>query len=180
MKNKISRWELGGVVVVFISGSLLHFAYEWSGGWPPIALVAAVNESIWEHLKLAFWPAVIWGSAGVLICKADVKAYWSIKGWTLLIPPFVIVGLFAAYTSVLGHNELFLDISIFLIAVAAGQATTAYLLSGEHKRSGGRRIGLLLLAAQLFAYSSLTYFPPHLPLFEDSRTGEWGLPSPRH
>jgi hypothetical protein len=35
---------------------LLHFAFGWSGRWLPLALVAPVNESVWEHLKMAYWP----------------------------------------------------------------------------------------------------------------------------
>ena len=52
----IVSWELASAAFMVLAGSGLHFAFDWSAGWPPLALIAAVNESIWEHLKLAFWP----------------------------------------------------------------------------------------------------------------------------
>ena len=41
-----------------VAGTLLHFVYEWFGGnvW---AVIGAVNESTWEHLKLLFFPVGI-------------------------------------------------------------------------------------------------------------------------
>ena len=41
-------------------GGALHFVLDLSGGWRPLALIAAVNESTWEHLKIGFWPALIY------------------------------------------------------------------------------------------------------------------------
>jgi hypothetical protein len=54
MKNSILKWEIIGIVFIVLAGGLLHFVFEWSGSWRPLAIIAAVNESTWEHLKLAF------------------------------------------------------------------------------------------------------------------------------
>ncbi len=59
-KSEFFRWEMWGILFIVLLGSLLHFTFELSGGWRPLAIVSAVNESVWEHLKLAFWPAVFW------------------------------------------------------------------------------------------------------------------------
>ena len=61
-RKRALAWELAGVPFIFCIGALLHFVYEWAGAWWPLALVAAVNESVWEHLKLAFWPSVIYAA----------------------------------------------------------------------------------------------------------------------
>lgn len=50
--------SLVSAIVVIAVGSLLHFAWEWSGRSAVVAVFAATNESTWEHLKLAFWPAL--------------------------------------------------------------------------------------------------------------------------
>lgn len=57
--KSVFRWELGGIIFIVVLGSLLHFVYGLSGYWHPIGIIAAVNESVWEHLKLGFWPTVI-------------------------------------------------------------------------------------------------------------------------
>lgn len=59
-KAEIFRWEIAGAVLISLAGSLFHFVFEFFNKWPPLALIAAVNESTWEHLKLAFWPALVY------------------------------------------------------------------------------------------------------------------------
>ena len=47
---------IAGILCVSILGTLLHFTYRWSGRNPLIGLIAPVNESVWEHMKLLFFP----------------------------------------------------------------------------------------------------------------------------
>ncbi len=57
--RSILVYELIGMVFIIILGSILHFTFEWSGSQPIVGAFSAVNESVWEHLKLAFWPALL-------------------------------------------------------------------------------------------------------------------------
>jgi hypothetical protein len=58
VNNKsVLLFELVGIVFIIFLGSALHFTFEWSGNQPAVGIFSAVNESVWEHLKLAFWPA---------------------------------------------------------------------------------------------------------------------------
>lgn len=45
-KKSILRWELGGIIFIVALGTVLHFAFEWSGRAVLIAPIAAVNESV--------------------------------------------------------------------------------------------------------------------------------------
>ena len=45
-----------------LAGTALHFAYDWCLS-PLVGLFAPVNESVWEHLKLLFWPFLAAGFA---------------------------------------------------------------------------------------------------------------------
>ena len=58
-KNLILRYELFGMLFVSILGGLLHFTFELSGFNPIVGTFSAVNESVWEHLKLGFWPILL-------------------------------------------------------------------------------------------------------------------------
>jgi hypothetical protein len=53
-------FELVGMVFIILLGSMLHFTFEWSGNQPIVGVFSAVNESVWEHLKIAFWPALLY------------------------------------------------------------------------------------------------------------------------
>ena len=49
-----------GIIFISLIGTLLHFMYEWSGHNKVVSLFAAVNESTWEHIKIALTPTFIW------------------------------------------------------------------------------------------------------------------------
>ena len=56
MGKRLFYWELAGALFTAAMGTLLHFVYDWSGGWGAAAAFSAVNESTWEHMKLLFFP----------------------------------------------------------------------------------------------------------------------------
>ena len=52
----ISLWV---IFPLGILGSLLHFLFDWTGHNKFIGVIAAVNESYWEHIKIAVWPVLL-------------------------------------------------------------------------------------------------------------------------
>ena len=177
--RRLFRLEMIGAVYMIVFGSALHFAFGWSGGWRPLALVAAVNESIWEHLKLAFWPGVLWGAVMRLPAGVSRTDALAAKGVGLLVAAALIVAIFTSYTAILGRNLLPLDIGTFVVAILVGQGLCASLLTrGMRWRHAILRPGLALLALQLVAYSLFTFFPPDHWLFIEARSGVRGIPAP--
>ena len=67
MKRELRRWEIVGFIATGLFGTLLHFVYEWSGGNRVIAAFSAINESTWEHMKLLFFPALLFTAVPVFI-----------------------------------------------------------------------------------------------------------------
>lgn len=170
------RIELAGAVVMIVLGSALHFVFDLFGGWRPLALFAAVNESIWEHLKLAFWPGVLWAAVMPLPEGLARREVFAAKGVSLLVTAVLIVAIFKGYTVILGRNLLVLDISTFALAIVAGQLLSAALLAAR----GRWRRALLgpgpgLLALQLAAYCLFTYVPPDHWLFIEAGSGNRGI-----
>ena len=56
-----------GILFISLLGCILHSVYDLSGKLIIIGLIAPINESIWEHLKLAFFPTIICGGF-ILFC----------------------------------------------------------------------------------------------------------------
>ncbi len=177
ISHRVLRTEMTGAAFMVFVGSALHFAFGWSGGYKPLALIAAVNESVWEHLKLAFWPGLAWT---ILVApRLDIPSLQllSIKGFTVLITAILIVGIFTSYTEILGQNLLPLDIGTFVLAIVAGQVLSVWIISAPNNiRQSFLLPGLVLLALQLVAYTTFTYFPPDHWLFIDPRNGLAGIP----
>jgi hypothetical protein len=172
--SEVVKWRsFASAIVVIAAGSLLHFAWEWSGRSLVVAVFAATNESTWEHLKLAFWPALA-------LTPIQRTIYGSFPGWLpatairCLLPSFVIVGLFYGYTALLANHYLAADLLIFAFAIFAGEFFGHAVLT--HEFDSTSRIGafgLVILATVLFA--TLTFTPPDCFLFHEppySTSGE--------
>ena len=54
-------WQIVETVLIILLGVILHFLYDWAGKNKFVATFSAVNESTWEHLKLAFFPVLLFG-----------------------------------------------------------------------------------------------------------------------
>ena len=67
--SKLLKIELIVTILELILGTLLHFIYEWSGNNAIIASFSAVNESVWEHLKISFLSYANIRINRVLFCK---------------------------------------------------------------------------------------------------------------
>lgn len=58
--KKLKLATVIGIIFVLITGSLAHFVYEWSGNNALAGLFTPVNESVWEHMKLVFFPMLLY------------------------------------------------------------------------------------------------------------------------
>lgn len=180
MNRQIIGWEVAGIVFVLLVGSLLHFAFELSGFWKPVALVASVNESTWEHLKMVFWPGLFFFLAQYYFLKDTPCAdrFWCAKAVCLLLMPLIIaIGWYAA-VGLLGENDLGVNLALFICAVIIGQLASYAILSGKTTRMISQKRSIIMVLLLAFAFATLTYIPPRIFLFEHmdlENTGQYGI-----
>ena len=91
---KIKTWQIITVIICFILGILLHFTYEWSGENILIGIFSAVNESTWEHLKLALYPMVIMAIIGYFIIGDRSENYWFAQTLGIITALIFIISFF--------------------------------------------------------------------------------------
>ena len=175
MKKSILRWELGGIAFIVVLGSLLHFAFEWSGGAIPVASIAAVNESVWEHLKLGFWPALVYAALEYSRFGKSANNFHFAKTIGIYLIPITIVVLFYAYTAILGHDLLIADIAIFVVAIIVGQLVSYRLLTASPLSARLNRFAPIALAVLGILFVLFTFYPPQVPLFRDPISGGYGI-----
>jgi hypothetical protein len=175
MKRRVLRWEIGGIFFIVALGTVLHFVFEWSGRWIPIAPIAAVNESVWEHLKLGFWPALVYAALEYSRFGKSANNFHFAKTIGIYLIPITIVVLFYAYTAILGHGLLIVDIAIFVVAVIVGQLVSYKLLIASPLPKRLNRFAPIALVVLGILFVLFTFYPPHLSLFRDSVTGGYGI-----
>ncbi len=174
MDKKILRLEILGAVLSIVFGSALHFVYQWSGFYKPVALIAAVNESTWEHLKLGFWPILIWAIYEFAVFGKKYKNFIFAKALAILVFIFGVPLIFYGYTAILGKNFLIFDISTFAVSVVLGYFV-GYKILTVKKDLGIKSFGILVILIALAAFLSFSFFPPHNFLFKDPVTGGYGI-----
>ena len=90
---KVYHWI--GIVVVCIASVPLHFLYDWVGELSIVGMFTPINESIWEHLKLVFWPLLLWWGAGYLIFRnkkdLSLEKWFTAGGMSIFISMIFIV-----------------------------------------------------------------------------------------
>ena len=118
--KKWRTWEVLGLLFVLAAGNLLHFVYDWTGQSPVVGALAAVNESVWEHMKLLTTPWVLWSIAELVAVGRSGLPVTAARAAGLLAGLAAIPMLFYTYRGVLGRDLMWMDIAIFQIAVLLG------------------------------------------------------------
>ena len=93
--------ELIGMVFIIILGSVLHFTFGWSSSQPVVGVFSAVNESVWEHLKLAFWPSLLFMLIEYVSLKKMVNNFALAKTIGVYLMVFIIPIVFYSYLSLI-------------------------------------------------------------------------------
>lgn len=170
MQNKNRIIYITGYIAVTILGTLLHFVYEWSGSNMIVGLFSATNESTWEHMKLAFYPMLIFSIVFmILYMKQPRHGKMTSPGCvaanlaeSTLLATWLIPVMFYTYSGILGFNTAFVDIAIFFISVLLG---FIHLWKLQSRDDCGCYGFLIIAVAQLIAFWVFTNEPPALELF---------------
>lgn len=175
MKRSASFWSFLGFVFVSVTGTLLHFVYDWLGGSAIVGVFSAVNESIWEHMKLLYVPLMIFAVFESRRVADDVDNFWCIKLLTTVAGLLVIPALYYTYTGALGVSADWFNITIFFLATALVFWLEAHLVRSDFvcRLPSTAAIGALVGIGTLFAL--YTFLPPHIPLFRDPLDGTYGI-----
>lgn len=176
MRKRLLLWEAAGFFFVAAAGTLLHFLYDWSGGSAFAAVLSGVNESTWEHMKLLFVPAFLFTAAQVCVLGQRYANILAVRAITILIGLTLIPVLFYTYTGVLGYSVSWANISIFYVSVLTMFFLDFCLLrKGRWVAPWQQLLGLLVLWALAFLFVWCTFQPPHLGLWQDPVTGNFGI-----
>ena len=161
----IWKYELLGMVFISMLGGLLHFTFEMSGFNPVVGVFSAVNESVWEHLKLGFWPALLYMLIEYRQIKKLTNNFFVAKTvvpYTIIV---VITAIFYSYTSITGESIFLIDITSFFVAVVIGQYLSYKLLTRKKLAQWTQTVALALFILLAILFTVFTFYPPALPPF---------------
>ena len=173
-KRAVLLWQAAGFAAACLGGVLLHFLYEWTGRSPLAAPFSGVNESTFEHMKLLFWPMLLFALfQGLFWSKRG--DYWWVKLQGTLLGVFLIPFLFYLYNGAVAPSPDWLNISFFFISAAAAYIFETRLFLLKEGRYPEKKYALALLFLLALVFALLTFYPPKIGLFKDPLTGGYGL-----
>ena len=174
MKKSIGLWGLCGFAVVSFLGTLLHFLYDLSGESLWIAPFSGVNESTWEHMKLLFWPMLLFGVIQSIFFK-NREDFWCVKLRGILLGLSAIPILFYTYNGAIGKSPDWVNISIFFISAAVVYIYETRRLRGGELSCRRPWLSFAVVCAIGLLFALFTFKTPEQGIFRDPITGGYGI-----
>lgn len=167
MNKKLLYYTIAGFLFVSIFGTLLHFVYEWTGENFIVGFFAPINESIWEHIKLLFFPMWIYGLFMIQRLKSQYPCISYAYSLAVPVGCLLIPVLFYTYTGIIGYHIGAVDIAIFFISAFAA-FYIVYKLTIHCGTKPFERLLMALNVILLLSFIVFTYSPLPIPLFQTS------------
>lgn len=168
-------WQVAGFVFTAVLGTLLHFLFDWSGQKSVVGLFSPVNESIWEHMKLLYYPMLLFALIEYRFWGKDEDSFWCVKLTGILFGLGLIPVLYYTYTGILGVSADWFNVTIFFIAAGAVFWLETKLFQKQFPCPVPAVAAFVLICLIAAVFTVLTFAPPHIPLFRDPLTGTYGF-----
>lgn len=153
-------------VIAAAAGFALHFLFSALPN-AVTALFSPVRESVWEHLKLLFWPTLV---ASFILAPRSEKPQrlWAAFFCALLAMPLFLTGIYYLLLTGFGVSSLPLDIGLYFLTMFLGFALAYFLYNKCRPEKIG---GILLLFVLLYAVCLIlfSYAAPPLEIFSSRR-----------
>ncbi|MBE6124065.1 MAG: hypothetical protein E7184_00785 [Erysipelotrichaceae bacterium] len=169
MENKIERDLYISIPLMFLLGVIFHFVFEWFSQLAFIAPFFPVNESIWEHTKLAFLPLIMFYL--IYYYAYRNKYFINKESWFTSLLVSVIVSIttmivfYYTYSGIIGKDYTLVNIFSLLLSLFVGQISAKYFYK---KKTSIPLVCSLSSLMILFAfYIWMTFDPFEIALFFD-------------
>lgn len=174
MKLSLKKWQVIGFIFTGIAGVLLHFLYDLTGGSVLVAPFSAVNESIFEHMKLLFFPMFVFALVQSRYMEEKRQAFWCVKLVGILSGVVLIPVLYYTLNGAFGTMPDWTNIAIFFITAAISYILETWLFSQKNKKCKSSENAFLALCLIAVIFATLTFSPLQFPLFQDPVSGGYG------
>ncbi len=154
-------WLVWGITALIGTG--WHFLYDWLP-FQLVGMVAPVNESVWEHLKLLFWPFLL--ACPFLVQRGrNAQRAWGACFAAMLLMPALLLGIYYPLRAGFGVQTEMMPIVLYYLVLAAGFWIT-HRLSGVAAME--RWAGVLLMAVGFYVACLIVFSvaAPPLPIFQ--------------
>lgn len=171
--NKI-KLKILGTIIAFVLTFILHNLYT---NIPNIitSIIAPVNESIWEHMKLLFTSILISGVIQKLIVKykkLDINNV-CISNFTGAITSIIIFLIVYLPIYNLIGKDFTITIIIMLLSIIIAEYISYLIMNKKDLKMENHAILFVIIVYIIFFI--LTIYPPRNSLFIDPTNNKYGI-----
>ncbi len=177
MNDVLNFWL--SIITISIIGTLAHFLYEWSHHNRILGLFTAVNESTWEHIKIAITPSLLWAIYDGF-SYGYFPNYFCAKLLSLIILVIFIPCVFYTYQRISSKPVVFVDIATFYVAIILSQLTFYGIINISPMPYFIQFLSCIGLFIFFGCYMTLTLAPVKSIIFKDPITGKYGFRAHTH
>ena len=157
-------------VILGTAASVCHSIYNFTGEKFIVGLFTPVNESVWEHQKLMFFPFLVWW----IIMYFRKKEAWEMSmntwivssGVSLVIAPVSVVLLHYGYTSGWGRESVFFDIALVFVCYFIALCVAFHFMKHSKPNKLAAILCSIIIVGIGITFIIFTGNPPQLPIFE--------------
>ena len=170
--KKINKLFYFSSFIIFGLSILSHFAYKWSGFNNFLGAFVPTNESIFQHVKMYFYPTVLYYFITFLLFSSkyeiDAKRYFIPPLITMILTTFIVVGNYYVFRNGFNIDSMIIDISLLFIGLLLSSFLCKHVYNMKKVMRFSGYASLLLIFALAV---TMTYFqinPRHVDFFYDN------------
>lgn len=170
----LKNLKILGVIIAFILCFFFHFLYEEFPSFIT-SIIAPVNESIFEHMKILFSSILISGVIQKIIVKIKHLPYKNICISNVIVAflsIFIFLIMFLPIYILIGKN-LPITIILMFITIVISEIISVKIIRMKDLRLENAAILLTIIIYVIFGI--FTYNPPKNELFKDPLDNSYGI-----
>ena len=172
-KNSVLKFEIISTIMIMILGTILHFEYDWTNNNVIVGIFSPVNESVWEHLKLLFYPMLLMLIIGNFCEGKNVPRYLCAKTLGIIVAISFTIIFYYTYSGIIGKNFAPIDIGSFFVAVILGQYVSYKKM--KLNINCNKFLAISTLVSITIFFTIFTFHTPHINIFKDPITNMYGI-----
>lgn len=176
MINKLQGSSIHTIITttIIVIGLMFHELYK-STGIDFLGLISPVNESKWEHWKIAFFPMLIIGVIEYIYSRPVKTSF--IFPLVAGIAAFIIItfGGNELYELFFGESHLPVHMLTFILGAIGGQFVRYRLMEKLDVKASYTVTAWIILVLSILVFAKFTYDPPRTKYFKDSLSNTYGI-----
>lgn len=165
--------EFYGFLFISLFGTLSHFLYDLSNN-KYAAVLFAVNESVWEHMKLVVFPSLVWLIIEIPFI-GDNPNFILAKFVSLITMLVLIPILYYFYIWIFKKHNVIFSIFEFIFSIFVGQFLSYLVLKIDLVGKIYNNISLIFLILIYSYFLVATLIPGNSDIFIDPITKKKGV-----